>query len=167
LDEFGCNTAMSRRFARALRGQRAHGHCPINYGPNVTVVGAIRLEGVVTAMSLEGAMDGEAFVAFTEGFLAGSLRPGDVVVMDNLASHKVEGVVEAIEAVGASVLYLPPYSPEYNPIEMCWSKVKAFLRAQAARTKESLDRALAQGLDLITFRDLIGWFKHCGYVEAI
>lgn len=167
LDEFGCNTAMARRFARALKGQRAHGKCPVNYGPNVTVVGAIRLDGVVTAMSIDGAIDGETFLAFTEGFLAGSLRPGDVVVMDNLASHKVEGVVEAIEAVGASVLYLPPYSPDFNPIEMCWSKVKEYLRSQAARTKESLNRALAQGLDLVSFSDLIGWFKHCGYIQPI
>lgn len=158
---------MTRRFARSLRGQRAYGTCPINYGPNVTVVGAIRLDGIVTAMSIDGSMDGEVFTAFTQELLAPALQPGDVVVMDNLASHKVHGIVAAIEAVGASVLYLPPYSPEYNPIEMCWAKIKEFLRAQATRTREALDRALAQGFELISFRDLIGWFKHCGYVPII
>lgn len=167
LDEFGCNTAMTRRYARSLKGSRAYGTCPVNYGPNVTVAGAIRLDGVVTAMRLEGAMDGEAFLAFTTHLLAPELRPGDVVVMDNLASHKVQGVAEAIEAVGASVLYLPPYSPDFNPIEMCWSKIKEFLRSQAARTRESLDHALAQGLDLVSFSDLVGWFKHCGYLQPI
>lgn len=166
LDEFGCNTKMTRLFARALKGQRAFGSAPVNYGPNVTVVGAIRLEGMVTEMRLEGAMDGETFLAFTEQFLAPSLRSGDVVVMDNLASHKVKGVVEAIEAVGASVLYLPPYSPDFNPIELCWSKVKAYLRAYAARTKQALDQALAKGFDAVTSQDLNGWFKHCGYLQA-
>lgn len=158
---------MTPRYARSLKGQRAHGYCPINYGPNVTVTGAIRLDGVVTALSMDGAMDGETFLAFTHQFLVPELRPGDVVVMDNLASHKVAGVVETIEAAGASVLYLPPYSPDYNPIEMCWSKVKEFLRTQATRTRESLERALAQGLDLVSFSDLIGWFKHCGYIQII
>lgn len=166
LDEFGCNTAMTRRFARALQGQRAYGSCPLNYGPNVSVAGAIRLDGVVAAMVLDGAYDGEAFLAFTTDILAPELRPGDVVVMDNLASHKVHGVVEAIEAAGARVIYLPPYSPDFNPIEMCWSKVKEYLRAQAARTSKALDDAIARGLDLVTISDLRGWFGHCGYAVA-
>lgn len=163
LDEFGCNTAMTRRFARALQGQRAYGRCPVNYGPNVSVVGAVRLEGVVEALVVDGAFDGEAFRAFTTELLAPALRPGDVVVMDNLASHKLKAVIQAIEAVGARVLYLPPYSPEFNPIEMCWSKVKEYLRSQAARTSKALDDAIARGLDLVTLSDLHGWFKHCGY----
>ena len=163
LDEFGCNTAMARRFARALQGQRAYGSCPLNYGPNVSVAGAVRLDGVVAAMVLDGAFDGEAFLAFTTSILAPALQPGDVVVMDNLASHKVKGVITAIEAVGARVMYLPPYSPDFNPIEMCWSKVKAYLRAQAARTSKALDDAIARGLDLVTLSDLRGWFQHCGY----
>lgn len=154
---------MTRRFARSLKGQRARGSCPVNHGPNVSVAGAIRLSGVVTALVLDGAYDGEAFITFTTACLAPALSPGDVVVMDNLASHKVEGVIEAIEAVGARVLYLPPYSPDFNPIEMCWSKVKEYLRSQAARTSEALDSAIARGLDLVTNSDLLGWFKHCGY----
>ena len=154
---------MARRFARAPKGQRAVGSCPVNYGPNVSVVGAIRLAGVVTAMIVDGAFDGEAFTAFTTAFLAPALKPGDVVVMDNLASHKLQAVIQAIEAVGARVLFLPPYSPDYNPIEMCWSKVKEYLRSQAARTSKALDDAIARGLELITLSDLVGWFKHCGY----
>jgi len=114
-------------------------------------------------MILEGAFDGESFLAYIAEFLAPALRPGDVVVMDNLASHKVTGVVAAVEAVGARVLYLPPYSPDFNPIEMCWSKVKEYLRAQAARTRGALDDAIARGLELVTLSDLRGWFKHCGY----
>lgn len=157
---------MTRRFARALRGQRARGKCPVNYGPNVSVVGAVRLDGLVEALVLDGAFDGEAFMAFTTQLLAPSLRPGDVVVMDNLASHKIVGIVEAIEAVGARVLYLPPYSPDFNPIEMCWSKVKEFLRSQAARTSKALDEAIARGLELVTCSDLRGWFKHCGYAVS-
>lgn len=156
LDEFGCNTGMTRRFARALQGQRAFGSCPINYGANVSVGGAIRLDGVVVAMVLNGAFDGDAFLAFVVSILAPALRPGDVVVMDSLASHKVKGVVEAIEAVEARVIYLPPYSSDFNPIELCWSKVKAYLRAQAARTSKTLDDAIARGLDLVARSDLQG-----------
>jgi len=114
-------------------------------------------------MIVDGAFDGEAFTAFTTAFLAPALKPGDVVVMDNLASHKLQAVIQAIEAVGARVLFLPPYSPDYNPIEMCWSKVKEYLRSQAARTSKALDDAIARGLELITLSDLVGWFKHCGY----
>ncbi|MNL60944.1 hypothetical protein D3C87_1848020 [compost metagenome] len=94
------------------------------------------------------------------------MKPGDVVVMDNLAAHKVAGVREAIEAVGARLIYLPPYSPDLNPIEKCWAKVKHFLRSFAARTKEALYQKLAQSLDLVTLKDLLGWFNHCGYKHA-
>lgn len=163
VDEFGCNRSMTRRFARALQGQRAYGKCPVNYGPNVSVAGAIRLDGVVAALVVDGAYDTEAFHAFAARVLAPELEPGDVVVMDNLASHKRKHVIEAIEAVGARVLFLPPYSPEFNPIEMCWSKVKEYLRSQAARTSKALDDAIARGLELVTLSDLRGWFKHCGY----
>lgn len=157
---------MHRPYARSERGSRVEGAAPVNYGPNVTVIGAIRLEGIVSALSFEGALDGELFLAYTKEMLATELRPGDVVVMDNLASHKVVGVREAIEATGASLLYLPPYSPDLNPIEKCWSKVKHFLRSISARTKEALYQALAQGFDLVTKKDLLGWFKHCGFHHA-
>jgi transposase len=157
---------MHRRYGRSLCGLRADGIAPVNYGDNISLVGAIRLDGVTTAMSLAGAFDGEAFLAFTEQMLAPELRPGDVVVMDNLGAHKVNGIREAIEAVGARLVYLPPYSPDLNPIEKCWSKVKHILRSIGARTKEGLHQAMAQALNLITLKDLIGWFKHCGYGQA-
>lgn len=163
IDETGINRGMARRYARAPRGMRAFDHQPLKYGSNVSVVGAIRLDGVVTALSLEGATDGDVFLAFTERILGPKLRPGDVVIMDNLPAHKIKGIREAIEAAGAKLLYQPRYSPEFNPIEHCWSKLKEWLRGQAARTKEALDHALAQGLDLVTTKDLAGWFQHCGY----
>lgn len=166
LDECSTNTAMERRYGRAPCGARAEGAAPVNYGDNISVIGAIRLEGIVTAMTIAGAVDGDVFKAFTSEFLAPELKPGDVVVMDNLAAHKVAGVREAIEAVGARLIYLPPYSPDLNPIEKCWAKVKHFLRSFAARTKEALYQKLAQSLDLVTLKDLLGWFNHCGYKRA-
>lgn len=167
LDETSTNSAMYRRYSRSLRGTRADGSAPVNYGDNISLIGAIRLDGITTAMTLAGAVDGEAFMAFTEHMLAPALRPGDVVVMDNLAAHKVHGVREAIEAVGARLIYQPPYSPDLNPIEKCWSKVKHILRSIGARTKESLHQAMAQALDRITLSDLLGWFKYCGYGQAM
>lgn len=166
LDECSTNTAMHRRFGRSMRGERAEGVAPVNYGDNISVIGAIRLEGIVTVMTIEGAVDGDVFKAFTEHMLAPELHEGDVVVMDNLAAHKIAGISEAIEAVGARLIYLPPYSPDLNPIEKCWAKVKHFLRSFAARTKEALYQKLAQSLDLVTLKDLLGWFKHCGYKQA-
>ncbi|MFP5504136.1 MAG: IS630 family transposase [Candidatus Sericytochromatia bacterium] len=158
---------MHRRYARSLRGTRADGSAPVNYGDNISLIGAIRLDGITTAMTIAGAVDGEAFVAFTERMLAPELRPGDVVVMDNLAAHKVKGVREAIEAVGARLIYQPPYSPDLNPIEKCWSKVKHILRSIGARTIESLHQAMAQALDRVTLSDLLGWFRYCGYEQAV
>ena len=131
------------------------------------MLGAIRLDGIVTALSIDGATDGELFLPFTEQLLAPALRAGDVVVMDNLSAHKVAGVREAIEAVGASLLYLPPYSRDLNPIEKCWSKVKHFLRSEGARAKEALYQALARGFDWVAPKDLRGWFKHCGYHHSV
>lgn len=163
LDECGINLAMERRYGRSPRGQRAVGRAPVNYGPNVSVIGAVRLDGVVTALAIEGATDSEVFLAFTERVLAPELRPGDVVVMDNLSAHKTTGVRQAIEATGAHLVYQPPYSPDFNPIEQCWSKLKHFLRSTAARTKEALHQALAQGFNLISQQDLLGWFRFCGY----
>lgn len=166
LDEAGVNLAMTRRYARSPRGQRAYSSAPINYGPNVSVLGAIGLRGVVTAMSIDGPIDGAIFRAFVEQFLAPELRPGDVVVMDNLSVHKVTGIEAAIVAAGAELVYLPPYSPDLNPIEACWSKVKAWMRKQAARTRDVLEDALTEAFDRISGHDILGWFKHCGYCGA-
>ena len=114
-------------------------------------------------MVFEGALNGELFKAYVEKMLAPSIRPGDIVIMDNLSSHKVSGIVEAIEAVGAFIMYLPPYSPDLNPIELMWSKVKAILRKLKIRAKELLDQAISDALDSVTQEDIAAWFCHDGY----
>lgn len=163
LDEFGCNAGMTRRYARAPKGKRVKGYAPINYGPNVSVLAAMRHDGITTAMRIPGPTTGEVFLAFLRQFLLPTLRPGDVVVMDNLSAHKVSGVQEVLAEAGARPYYLPPYSPDYNPIEMCFSKLKGILRAKAAETLEGLDQALTQAFNLISSQDTAGWVKHCGY----
>lgn len=167
IDEAGCNTGMARRYARSSQGRRAHGSQPFGWGPNVTMIGALSLEGLLTLMTITGGTTGEVFLAFVRQFLVPELRPGDVVVLDNLSAHKVVGVREAIQQAGAQVVYLPPYSPDFNPIEPCWSKVKTYLRARAARTREELEDAIAEAMDLVTSSDADGWFEHCGYAESL
>lgn len=154
---------MTRRYARAPKGKRAVGYAPVNYGDNVSVVAAMRLDGITASMQIDGAFNTETFLAYVEQVLVPTLRPGDIVVMDNLAIHKAEGVKELIRSAGAQVRYLPPYSPDFNPIELCFSKIKTFLRKLEARTKEGLDHALTQAFLTITPRDARGWFKHAGY----
>lgn len=163
VDESGANLAMTRMFGRAPRGERVVGSAPHNYGPNVTMVGAMGTEGISAAMSFEGAMNGAIFRIFVEQVMAPTLKAGDVVVMDNLSAHKVSGIREAIEKTGARLLYLPPYSPDFSPIEQCWSKVKTWLRKAKARTVEALDQAIVDALAQVTISDAQGWFQHCGY----
>lgn len=139
------------------------GSVPHNYGPNVTMVGALGLEGISAAMSFEGAMNGAVFRTFVEQVLAPTLAAGDVVVMDNLSAHKVWGIKEAIERTGARLMYLPPYSPDLSPIEQCWSKVKTWLRKAQARTIDALDQAIVDALAQVTSSDAQGWFHYCGY----
>jgi len=127
------------------------------------MVGSLGLEGIDTAMSFEGAMNGAIFRVYVEQVLAPTLLAGDVVVLDNLPSHKVKGIEEAIESRGARLMYLPPYSPDFSPIEECWSKVKTWLRKAKARSKEALDSAIVEALDQVTNSDAKGWFQHCGY----
>lgn len=154
---------MTPLYGRALVGERAPGRAPRNHGTNLTVAGAIALDGVRALMAYEGGTTREAFLRFVNEVLVPSLNPGDIVVMDNLRTHYCEGVREAIEAVGASVLYLPPYSCELNPIEMTWSKLKAALRRAEARTLRALAGALSVSSTKITRDDIAGWFTHCGY----
>lgn len=156
---------MTRYYARTLHGIRALASAPINVGPNISIVGAIRLgEGVCAAMTLEGAFDGKSFMSFISEILVPVLHVDDHVIMDNLGAHRVPELVEAIEAVGAHVHFLPPYSPDLNPIEPLWSNFKERLRAAAARTKAALDNAIADGLKLVGPNQILGWFKGCGYV---
>lgn len=154
---------MSRRYARAEGGARARGAAPVNYGENITMIGAVDRSGVVAAMTVDGATDGEVFLTFVEQVLVPELHEGDVVIMDNLGAHKTRAVKDAIAAANAELIYLPPYSPDLSPIELCWSKIKTFLRTQAARTREMLDNYISDALELVTASDLLGWFKHCGY----
>ena len=163
LDEAGCHQAMARLYARAPRGQRALATKPVNRGRHVTVLGALSLAGMVAAMTVEGFTDGAVFLAFLQEVLMPQLHPGQLLLMDNLRAHKVPGVAAACAAAGVRLLYLPPYSPDFSPIEECWSKVKTLLRAKAARTLEALEQALAEALAAITSQDAHGWFAHAGY----
>lgn len=166
VDEAGVNLAMTRRYARSLRGTRAYGDRPDGRGKNVTMIGGVSLQGVVAALTFQGGTDSLAFQTYITEVLVPNLWPGACVVMDNFSSHKVTGVKEAIEAVGARLIYLPPYSPDFNPIENCWSKVKEYLRSIAARSYEALDQAITEAFNAVTIKDMIGWFTHCCYYVA-
>ncbi len=154
---------MTRLYARSEKGKRAYGSAPFGGYTQLTVLGALSLTGVVAVMTIEAATCTDVFLAFVEHVLLPALSPGQVVVMDNLRPHKVARVRELIEASGCQLMYLPPYSPDFSPIEPCWGKIKAKLRAMAARTVEALDLALVTALDSVTARDAEGWFTHCGY----
>jgi transposase len=163
IDESGVNLAMTRLYGRAPKGERVIDAVPQNYGQNVTMLGALSIGGLEAVMTVEGATDADVFLAYVEHVLAPTLRPGDIVVMDNLRAHKVAGVQHAIAGCGARLLYLPPYSPDLSPIEPCWSKLKAFLRVVKARTREALDAAITHALATVTAADARGWFAYCGY----
>lgn len=154
---------MTRHFGRAQPGARVQDAVPKNHGKNITILGALSAEGIDAVMTIEGATDAAVFRAYVAQVLVPTLSPGEVVVMDNLGAHKVEGIREMIEAAGAKLLYLPPYSPDLSPIEPCWSKLKTALRAAKARTRDALDDALARALRTVTASDARGWFQHCGY----
>jgi len=163
VDETGVNLGMVRRYGWAPGGRRVVGTRPLNVGPNISVIGSLELWGVTACLMSEGAVKGEIFKAFVEQVWAPTLKQGDMVYVDNVKFHKVEGVRELVEACGAELRYLPPYSPEYSPLELCWSKVKELLRSAAARTVDDLQEAIKIALDKITEKDIKGWFKHCGY----
>ena len=166
LDECGVNCAMTRLYARSPRGKRAFGFAPRNWGDNVSILGAMSLRGPLASMYIDGATDGRVFLTYLKKVLVPKLWPGAVVVLDNLSAHKVKGVRELIEAAGARLLYLPPYSPDFNPIELAWSKLKNFLRKTAARTREALGAAIGAGLETISAQDALGYFAHRGYATS-
>lgn len=163
VDESGVNLALTRLFGRAPKGQRVVDAVPKNYGDNVTLLGALSAAGVEALMTVNGATDGEVFLVFVREVLSPTLSEGDVVIWDNLGAHRSQAVREVIEAKGARLLFLPPYSPDMNPIERCWSKIKTFLRAAKARTREALETAIKQALATVTESDARAWFTHCGY----
>jgi transposase len=163
VDECGTNITLTRLYARAPRGERAFGKAPSNWDKNVTVIAAMSAEGMGQSMSVEGATDGAAFEAYVKHFLVPTLKDGQVVVMDNLQAHKSRRVGKLIKSVGASVLFLAPYSPDFSAIEEAFSKIKAILRTLEARTQEALVEAIAQALDAVSRSDALGWFAHCGH----
>jgi transposase len=166
IDEAGVNLAMTRLYARALKGQRATSTRTNQPGKNQTMIGAIALSGIVAALTFEGSTDGPTFLAFVKQVLVPNLWEGACVILDNLKAHHVEGVVAAIEAVGAKVIYLPPYSPDFNPIELFWSKVKNRIRDLAPDTSESLYEAIVKSFKSVTKTDLLHWITYCCYCTS-
>lgn len=163
IDETGLNTKMARLRGRSLRGERCHAAIPHGHWKTTTFTGALRLTGMTAPMVLDGAMNGAAFLAYVEQVLAPALSPGDIVIMDNLPAHKAAGVRDAIEAVGAELRYLPPYSPDFNPIEMAFSKLKALLRAKAERTIDALWNTVGELITLFEPTECANYFAACGY----
>ena len=168
LDESGLDTRMARSHARAPRGRRAIGRVPGGHWRRLTILGAIGLDGMVAAMTVAAATSTAVFVAFAEGVLAPAsrARAGAVLVMDNLAPHKAAAARQALDRAGLARRYLPPYSPDLNPVEQAWSKMKERLRQAGARSIEALDNAVPDVLAAITADDASAWFRHCGYRSA-
>jgi transposase len=168
IDETGIDTRMTRAYARAARGRRAVGRVPWGRWERLTVIGALALDGIVASRGVAAATGTAVFLAFTEEVLVPALRdrPDALVVMGNLAAHKAEKVRGALDRAGLSRRYLPSYSPDLNPIEPAWSKLKTRLRAVGARSKEALEAALGPALAAITAQDASGWFRLCGYASA-
>ena len=165
MDESGSNLALALRYGWAPRGERAWGQAPTNRGQNTTLLAALTLDGLLAAMTVEGAANTEAFLTYLDELLCPALRPGQTVLMDNLRVHKADAVRQRIEACGCQVVFLPRYSPDFNPIEGAFSKLKGVLRRVQARTREALEAAIATGLQTISAQDAQGWFKHCGYSQ--
>lgn len=163
LDETGATTNMARRYGWSPRGERLVDAAPHGHWKTTTFLAGLRSSGIIAPLVLDGPMTGEAFLAYVRQFLALELKPGDVVVMDNLAAHKVAGVAEAVRAVGASILYLPPYSPDLNPIEQVFAKLKALLRKAAARTREALWSTIGQLLDAFSPAECRNYLQNSGY----
>lgn len=165
-DETGLNLSMARRYGRAPSCERVLDHVPKNWGDSVTLVAGMRASGLVAPMLVIGSMTGEAFADYVRRCVAPELRTGDIVVMDNLTAHKNEATRVAIEQVGATLLFLPPYSPDLNPIEMTWSKLKALVRKLRPRCVDDLVEATRLALEAVTSADLLGWLRHAGYGDA-
>jgi len=166
LDETGAMTNLVRSHGRSAEGSRCVGHAPAGHWKVMTAVAAIRLGGLTASATMPCPMDGELFQTYVEQALVPVLNEGDVVVMDNLPGHKHPRVRELVESRGALLLYLPPYSPDFNPIEMIWSKVKRLLRSAAARTIDALHEAFGAAMDAVTTGDILGCFRHCGYATT-
>ena len=163
LDESSINTGMTRIYGRSIGNKRIVEYIPDMRFERTTILSSVRANGDMVPVLFEGSLNGDIFKEYVSEFLAPTLKKGDIVILDNLASHKVKGAIDPILAAGASVIYLPPYSPDFNPIELMWSKIKAYLRKVKARTKESLNDSIVEALDCITTSDIRAWFVESGY----
>ena len=163
VDEAGSHVAMTRTHARAPVGKRAHAKVPRCRGTVTTMLAALTITGIAAVAAIEGATDASVFTTFTREILAPQLHPGAVVVLDNLAAHRVNEVRQIVEAEGARLLFQPQYSPEFNAIEEAWGKVKGVIRTMEPRTIEALDAAIAAGCNAVTPEDAIGYIRHAGY----
>jgi len=163
LDETGINIGMTRLYGRAFGGERVVEYIPDVRFARTSILSSMRLDGTMVPFAFEGALNGAIFLEYIKQFLAPTLQEGDIVIMDNLSAHKVKGVEKAIEARGAFAAYLPAYSPDLNPIEQMWSKIKAYLRKVKARTSDALFEAIIDALNLISQSDIKGWFSDANY----
>jgi transposase len=163
VDETWFNTQMSRYWGWTEKGRRIPEAIPAGHWRSFTLLGAMNHSGLLATMTVESATDADVFLTFLDEVLVPQLRAGQIVAMDNLRAHKVAQVREKIEATGAHLLYLPPYSPDFNPIEKCWAKIKQALRSLKARTSEALDSAMTEALTTISSANALGWLHHCGY----
>lgn len=164
IDESGVQNNMTRLYGRILGGERLRDSAPGAHWNTTTMISSIRYDGSITAMTMDGATDTLSFEVYISKILCPSLGKDDIVIMDNLSSHKASGIRKIIEDTGASLLYLPPYSPDFNPIEMMWSKIKTYLRKTKARSSKALDEAISAAFTTISESDAKGWFSFCGYV---
>lgn len=162
-DETGFHLAMTRAYGRAARGTRVNQSVPRNHGRGVTLIGSLGLRGLLAPLSIEGAVDTVVFDSYVRHALVAQLRPKDIVLLDNLPVHQASQVEQAVAEVKAEVLWLPAYSPDFSPIENCWSKVKTLVRGRQPRTPKELNMALADALKAVTLDDIDGWFRQCGY----
>ncbi len=163
LDEAGATTVLTRLYARAVGGARTDEAVPRNYGASTSMISTISCRGVEATMLLEGSVDTLVFNAYCEQVLRPTLKAGEIIVLDNLGSHRASRIEEIARSCGATVLWLPPYSPDFSPIELMWSKLKAYLKKVKARTQTALEKAIAEALETITVSDCLNWFRHCGY----
>lgn len=157
---------MTRLYGRALKGQRCYGHAPNGHWKSMTILSSVNNEGESQCMVVDGATDRYVFEAYIQKVLCPALKSGDIVIMDNLPAHKTKNIRKYIEECGAKLLYLPPYSPDFNPIENMWSKIKQLLKGLEERTWSGLEKAIGWALDQVSASDALGWFKNCGYRQS-
>lgn len=167
LDEAGSNIGMTREYARSEIGERAHDKVPRNRGNVTSMLGALSLQGLTAMMTVDGGTSADVFKVYIEEILVPALPPDAIVVLDNAGAHRSAAALEAFSAAGVTVRFLPPYSPDLNPIELAWAKIKRLLKDAKARTREALEQAIALTIDVISPSDASGWFRHCGYRSGV